>query len=110
VQDEGDRDVLRLVVGVEQEVGMQVDLAVVLDVETGRSLRGQSGFCGSGKSEAEVIAHPEAHFGRWRHQVHPDRLDAGEVRLVRHFHLAQPAILEFKGVQGKLSRSGGWRN
>jgi hypothetical protein len=33
VQDEGDRDVVRLVVRVEEEIRMQVDLAVVLDVK-----------------------------------------------------------------------------
>ena len=60
MQDEGDRDVARLVLEVEQEVGVQVDFAVVFDVEARAGLEVGQVFR-IGQFESEILADPVAH-------------------------------------------------
>ena len=102
MENEGDRHVARFLLQIEQEVRMQVYLAVILDVEAGARLEiGQ--VLGVGQLEREVLADPGPYFVAGRHQVDPDRLQAGQLVRAVHLNLAQAAVMQLEGVQHVLA-------
>jgi hypothetical protein len=101
VQDECHCDVLGAVIGVEQEIRVKVDLAVVLDIEAGARLQvGEA--VGIRQCETKICADPVAHLRGRRDEVHPDRLDVGEVRPPGYLHLPEPAVVQLECVQRDL--------
>ena len=101
MQNQGDRDVARFFLGVEQEVRVQVDFAVVLDVEAGAGLKvGQAARVG--QLDVEEAADPGANLGRRGDEVDPDRFEALQVgRRVDH-DLAQTPVTQFEGADRGL--------
>jgi hypothetical protein len=104
MQDQRHRHVARLFLGIEQEVRVQVNLAVVLDVEAGAGLQvGQAARIG--QLHVVKAADPGANLRRRRHQVDPDRLQAFQVVRRVDADLAQAAVAQLEGVT-EFSRCG----
>jgi hypothetical protein len=97
VQDEGDRDVARLVLLVEQEVRMQMHVAVFLDVEARRFLDVLQ-VVGVGQFEVENVFDPAPFLSGGREHVDPDRRGGGQVFLAVDLDLPQAAVLQFEGI------------
>jgi len=97
VQDEGHRHVARLVGHIEQEVRVQMQLAVVFDIKARAGLK-VCQILGVRQIESELAAHPLANTRRWGNQIDPDRLDFGKIELAFDDDLAQTTIVQLEGI------------
>ncbi len=98
MQHEGHGNVAGFGIGVEQEVGMQVHFAVVIDVEARAGLQ-VGEVVGVGQFEAEILADPGAHEVGRRDQVHPDRFDVGQVGTAVDLYLGEATVLQLECVE-----------
>ena len=95
VQDQRHGDVARTFLGIEQEVRVQVNFAVVFDVETGAGFQvGQA--AGVRQIDIEKAPDPGADFRRRRHQIDPDRFQAAQIIRRVDVDLGKTAIAQFK--------------
>ena len=98
MEDEGDADVARRLVVVDQEVGADVQFAVVFLVEARRFLEVVVDRVAR-DGQAEVLGDPALFlFGR-RVEVDPDRLDVGQCLVAFDLFLEEPAIGQREDVQ-----------
>ncbi len=79
-----------------------MDLAVVLDVVARTGFEVRQVFRVR-DLQPVMLADPVAHACGRRNQIDPDRLDAGEQRRAIDGYLAQPAIVQFEGVDHDLA-------
>jgi len=98
VQDEGHPHRARRVLVVDQEVGADMQLAVVL-LEEARRFLDVLVHRVLGDREAEMLAHPAPLLGRGRLEVDPDRLEAGQFLEGFDLFLEQAAIGQGEDVE-----------
>ena len=98
VQDEGDADVARVFAVVDQEVGADVQLAVVFLVEARRLFQVVvDGIARDG--QAESARDPALFFLGGRIEIDPHRLQVRELLLAFDFFLYEPAVGQGEHVQ-----------
>ncbi|MCY1539614.1 hypothetical protein D9M68_752090 [compost metagenome] len=105
VEDEGDAHRARVFVVVDQEVGADVQLAVVFLVEAGRFLDVLVHRV-FGNREAVVLLDPALFLERGRLEVDPDRLELGELFERLDLFLDEAAVGERKDVEHGLTPGG----
>ena len=98
MEDEGDADVARRLAVVDQEVGADVQLAVVFLVEAGRLLEVVVDGVARDR-QAEVLGDPALFLVGRRVEVDPHRLDVGQRLVAFDLFLEEPAVGQREDVQ-----------
>ena len=95
MQNQGDSDVARAFLGIEQEVRMQVNLAVIFNIKTGARFKvGQ--MVRIGQLHIKETSDPGANLRRRRDQIDPDRLQTLQVIRRIDANLAQATVTQLE--------------